>query len=183
MPFVFSQLELPGLTLVEPKVFPDQRGFFLESYSLKSFREQGIPSFVQDNHSRSQRGVVRGLHYQKEPYAQGKLVRVLQGEIYDVALDLRRNSPSFGKWLGVYLSSENFKMLYLPPGFAHGFCVTSESADVFYKVTADYAPSLEGGIRFDDPELAIPWPVKEPLLSPKDRDYPGFREADFDFSF
>ena len=183
MPFVFAELELPGLTLVEPKVFPDQRGFFLESYSSRPFSERGIPNFVQDNHSRSQRGVIRGLHYQKDPYAQGKLVRVLQGEIYDVAVDLRRGSPGFGHWTGVYLSSDNFKMLYLPPGFGHGFCVTSDTAEVFYKVTADYAPGLERGIRFDDPELAIPWPVESPLLSPKDQVYPGFREADFDFSF
>jgi dTDP-4-dehydrorhamnose 3,5-epimerase len=166
----FVPTPLPGVLLIEPKVFQDERGFFLESYQKKHFAEAGIPfDFVQDNHSKSCQGVLRGLHYQiKQP--QGKLLRVVVGEIYDVALDLRRNSPAFGKWFGAYLSAENKQMLWVPPGFAHGFYVTSTQAELLYKATDFYAPAWERTIVWNDPELNIEWPLKgaSPILSVKD---------------
>jgi dTDP-4-dehydrorhamnose 3,5-epimerase len=152
-------------------VFGDERGFFLEPYNRRTFREAtGLDvEFVQDNHSRSRRGVLRGLHYQvRQP--QGKLVRVLSGRIFDVAVDLRRSSPSFGKWVGLEIDADSMRMLWIPPGFAHGFLVLSESADVFYKATDYYAPQHERTLRWDDPQLAIAWPLAgEPTLSDKDR--------------
>jgi dTDP-4-dehydrorhamnose 3,5-epimerase len=162
---------LPGVWLIEPRVFSDQRGFFFESFNQASFcRELQIDTaFVQDNHSRSQRGVLRGLHYQiQQP--QGKLVRVISGEIFDVAVDIRRHSPSFGQWVGYTLSADNFRQLWVPPGFAHGFLVLSEVAEVLYKTTDYYAPAHERSILWDDPDLAIDWPLggKTPLLSAKD---------------
>lgn len=163
--------EIPDVLILEPRVFGDERGFFYESYNERVFREAtGLNvHFVQDNHSRSTRGVLRGLHYQLPPRAQGKLVRVTQGEVFDVAVDLRQYSPSFGRWVGEYLSGENKRMLWIPPGFAHGFVVTSDSADFLYKCTDYYAPEQERTIRWDDTGLGITWPLDEfPVLSTKD---------------
>jgi dTDP-4-dehydrorhamnose 3,5-epimerase len=166
----FIPTPLQGVYLLEPRVSRDERGFFLESYQKKHFAEAGIAyEFVQDNHSKSCQGVLRGLHYQiQQP--QGKLLRVVVGEIYDVAVDLRRRSPSFGKWFGTNLSAENKQMLWVPPGFAHGFYVTSEQAELLYKTTDYYAPRWERTLLWNDPELDIPWPVtgRAPTLSPKD---------------
>jgi dTDP-4-dehydrorhamnose 3,5-epimerase len=160
--------EIPGVVIIEPDVYRDPRGFFLEAYHAEKYREAGIPGpFVQDNHSRSLKGTLRGLHLQiKRP--QGKLVRVIQGEIFDVAVDVRRGSPTFGKWTGVTLSAENFRQCYLPPGFAHGFVVISEVAEVEYKCTELYDPGSELGIAWNDPAIGIKWPVSDPLLSDRD---------------
>lgn len=162
---------IPEVLVLEPKVFGDDRGFFFESYNQRSFQDAigWAPSFVQDNHSRSQQGVLRGLHYQIiQP--QGKLVRVVVGEVYDVAVDIRRSSPTFGLWVGVNLSAENKRLMWVPPGFAHGFLVLSEFADFLYKTTDFYAPEHERCIDWADPEIAITWPFNgEPLLSAKDR--------------
>jgi dTDP-4-dehydrorhamnose 3,5-epimerase len=160
--------ELPDVILIEPRVHADDRGFFLESYHREKFAEAGLPAeFVQDNHSRSLHGVLRGLHFQA-PRGQGKLVRVVRGEIYDVAVDIRVGSPTFGHWVGVQLSAENRHQLYIPPDFAHGFAVTSAEADVVYKCTEIYHPGDEGILAWNDPTLAIPWPITEPRLSEKD---------------
>ncbi|MDR5684527.1 MAG: dTDP-4-dehydrorhamnose 3,5-epimerase [Armatimonadota bacterium] len=185
MPFEFTRLEIPNVVLVRAKAFFDPRGFFMEGYRRSEFLANGISAtFVQDNFSHSvRRGVLRGLHYQKDPKAQGKLVMVLRGEIYDVAVDIRQGSPTYGRWVAVTLSSSAHTMLYVPPGFAHGFCVLSDSADVLYKCTEEYAPELDRGIRWDDPDLAIPWPVEEPILSEKDRAWPGLREADNNYVY
>jgi dTDP-4-dehydrorhamnose 3,5-epimerase len=170
----FRPLGLEGVVLVEPRVFGDERGFFLETFREDRYREallQEGQRFVQDNHSRSSRGVLRGLHFQtRRP--QGKLLRCVRGEIYDVAVDLRPDSPRFGEWIAVTLSAENKHQLYVPPGYAHGFQVVSDSADVEYKCTDYYDPEGEGGIRWDDPTLAIPWPVADPVVSAKDRALP-----------
>ena len=159
---------LPGVIVVEPDVYCDERGFFLETYHARKYAEGGIREpFVQDNHSRSRRGTVRGLHAQcRRP--QGKLVRALQGEVYDVAVDIRRGSPTFGRWTAVVLSAESFRQVYLPPGFAHGFCALSEWAEIAYKCTAPYDAADEITILWNDPDLDIEWPVGDPLLSPKD---------------
>ena len=168
--------ELPGLLLVQPRVFPDPRGFFVERYQRQRYHDAGINiDFVQDNHSRSSRGALRGLHYQIE-HPQGKLVGVTQGEVYDVAVDMRRGSPTFGRWLGFVLSEQNQHQLYVPPGFAHGFCVVSETADFVYKCTDYYFPEHERVLLWNDPELAIPWPIENPILS--GRDAQGVRFAD-----
>jgi dTDP-4-dehydrorhamnose 3,5-epimerase len=171
---------LPGLLVIEPKVFGDARGFFFESFNQKHFEQAtGLSeTFVQDNHSRSARNVLRGLHYQiKQP--QGKLVRVVAGEVFDVAVDIRRSSPTFGKWFGVHLSAENKKMLWIPVGFAHGFVVLSEYAEFLYKTTDYWAPEHERCIIWNDPELAVAWPMQgEPLLSAKDAAGKAFREAE-----
>jgi dTDP-4-dehydrorhamnose 3,5-epimerase len=166
----FLPTSLPGVLLIEPKVFPDTRGFFLESYQKRKFSEAGIPfDFVQDNHSKSCQGVLRGLHYQiRQP--QGKLLRVVAGEIFDVAVDIRKHSPTFGKWFGIYLSAENKQMLWVPIGFAHGFYVTSPEAELLYKTTDYYAPQWERTITWNDPAINIQWPTKGelPILSSKD---------------
>lgn len=165
-----SDTALPGVLLIEPRVFSDARGFFLESWNRRSFRAAGLDlDFVQDNHSRSARGVLRGLHYQLEN-PQGKLVRVTQGAVFDVAVDIRRSSPHFGRWVGYELSAENHRMLWIPPGFAHGFLVLSETADFLYKCTSLYDPPSDRGIRWDDPAIGIAWPDAgaPPLLSAKD---------------
>lgn len=162
--------DLPEVLLIEPKVFGDDRGFFMESWNRKTFDHLGLTlDFVQDNHSRSARGVLRGLHYQLTQ-AQGKLVRAVSGAVYDVAVDVRRSSPNFGKWTGHVLSAENKHMLWVPPGFAHGFLVLSDSADFLYKTTDYYAPEHERCILWNDPAIGIPWPLDgEPALSGKDR--------------
>jgi dTDP-4-dehydrorhamnose 3,5-epimerase len=171
---------LPEVLILEPKVFGDDRGFFLESFNAMAFAAATgctLP-FVQDNHSRSAKGVLRGLHYQIEQ-AQGKLVRVTAGEVLDVAVDIRRSSLTFGQWTGVRLSAQNQRQLWIPPGFAHGFVVLSESADFLYKTTDYYAPSAERCIRWDDPQLAIDWELQEaPILSPKDQNGKSLHEAD-----
>ena len=173
----FVETALPGVLIVEPRVFGDDRGFFMEVYHAERFAEGGIGDpFVQDNHSRSTRGVLRGLHYQ-QPNPQGKLVRAVNGTIFDVAVDIRRGSPSFGRWVGVELSAENKRQLWVPAGFAHGFCVTSESADVVYKCTALYEPANDRGIRWNDPEIGIAWPPVESLISTKDTAAPMLRDA------
>ena len=174
---------IEDVLLVEPKVFGDERGFFFESFNAKVFAEKtGVTAtFVQDNHSRSARGVLRGLHYQLNQ-AQGKLVRVVMGEVFDVAVDIRRSSPTFGKAVGVTLSGENKRMLWVPPGFAHGFLVVSESADFLYKTTDYYAPAFERTIRWDDPEISAQWPLEKiggtPVLSVKDMKGVGLRDAE-----
>lgn len=174
-------LSLPGLVLLTPRVFEDDRGFFLESWKASTFKALGIPTeFKQDNHSFSVRHTLRGLHYQMAPAAQGKLVRCVMGEIWDVAVDIRPESPTFGQWEGVVLNDANRNSLYLPPGFAHGFLVLSESAHVLYKATEEYEPSLDRGVRWDDPALAIAWPLPEgvqPLLSAKDQCLPGLADV------
>lgn len=166
----FLPTSLTGVLLIEPKVFPDTRGFFLESYQKRKFSKAGIPfDFVQDNHSKSCQGVLRGLHYQiRQP--QGKLLRVVKGEIFDVAVDIRKHSPTFGKWFGTHLSAENKKMLWVPIGFAHGIYVTSPQAEVLYKATDYYAPQWERTLLWNDPVINIQWPTKGelPILSPKD---------------
>ena len=165
----FIPTELPEVILIEPRVFRDGRGLFLETYQQQRFQAAGIDvTFVQDNHSRSVRGALRGLHLQRRS-PQGKLVRVTEGEIYDVAVDIRRGSPTFKHWVGVTLSAENFLQLYVPPGFAHGFCVTSEIAEVQYKCSEFYAPDDELTLAWNDPEIGIAWPIADPLLSDKDR--------------
>jgi len=174
------ETSLPGVLILEPKVFGDSRGFFYESYNRREFeRLTGLDvDFVQDNHSRSSRGVLRGLHYQIE-HAQGKLVRVIEGSVFDVAVDLRRSSPNFGKWEGVELSAENRRMLWVPPGFGHGFVVTSEHAQFLYKTTDYWAPEHERCIRWDDEALAIPWPLTAlPALSAKDAVGQSFKAAE-----
>jgi dTDP-4-dehydrorhamnose 3,5-epimerase len=161
---------LPGVLILEPKIFGDERGFFFESYNKKALQEAGITAeFVQDNHSRSVRNVLRGLHYQiKQP--QGKLVRVIQGEVFDVAVDIRRSSPHFGKWVGLKLSAQNRRMAWIPPGFAHGFLVLSDAAEFLYKTTDYWAPEHERCIRWDDPDIGIQWPLPgAPTLSEKDK--------------
>lgn len=167
---------LDGLLVIEPKVFGDPRGFFFESWNERRYAEHGVPGrFVQDNFSLSRRGILRGLHFQN-PSPQGKLVSVLQGEVYDVVVDIRRSSATFGRWYGVALSADTKRQFYVPPGFAHGFVVMSETALFHYKCTEFYAPEHERAIRWDDPDLGIQWPVREPLLSAKDAQAPYLKD-------
>ena len=177
----FTPTSIPDIILIEPKVFGDQRGFFMETYQANRFAERGIPTeFVQDNHSGSQQGILRGLHYQIKQ-TQGKLVRVVAGEIFDVAVDLRCSSPTFKQWVGDYLSADNKRQLWIPPGFAHGFYVLSEWAEVVYKATDYYAPEWERAILWNDPEIGIEWPLldgQKPILSKKDQQGEHFTEAD-----
>ncbi|MEI4975142.1 dTDP-4-dehydrorhamnose 3,5-epimerase [Aeromonas caviae] len=162
---------IPDVLIFEPKVFGDERGFFFESFNHKLFEEAvGYPvAFVQDNHSKSSKGVLRGLHYQLPPHAQGKLVRCVAGEVFDVAVDIRKSSPTFGQWVGVHLSAENKRQLWIPEGFAHGFVTLSESAEFLYKTTEYYHPESEGAICWNDPDISIEWPVEGVLLSEKDK--------------
>ena len=171
-----QQTELPGVLIIDPAIHRDPRGFFLETYQQRRYEEAGVRGpFVQDNCSHSVRGTIRGLHAQRRS-AQGKLIRAIAGEIYDVAVDIRRGSPTFKRWTAVTLSGQTQRQVYVPPGFAHGFCVVSETATVEYKCTQLYDPSDEMTVRWDDPELAIPWPAKTPLLSAKDQAAPTLRE-------
>jgi dTDP-4-dehydrorhamnose 3,5-epimerase len=173
MAFTFTPTALPGVIIIEPAVFADSRGFFMETYKRSAFAEAGLDMvFVQENHSRSVRGTLRGLHLQRPPRAQGKLVRVLQGEILDVAADIRPDSPTFRQWESVTLSDTNRRSLYIPAGYAHGFCVVSDEAEVVYKTTDEYAPEFEWGVRWDDPLLGIPWPISSPILSARDTNWP-----------
>jgi dTDP-4-dehydrorhamnose 3,5-epimerase len=183
VPFTFAPQEIPEVLLIEARAFGDDRGFFAETYKASDFSAQGIPPFVQDNLSHSQRGVLRGLHYQKDPAAQGKLVMAIRGEIFDVAVDIRQGSPTYGKWVAALLSERNHRLLWVPPGFAHGFCVVSEYADVLYKVTSEYSPAHDRGIRWNDPTIGVAWPVQDPTLSPKDAEAVALAQADNNFTY
>ena len=185
MPFQFQSLDIEGVILIKPIIFFDDRGFFMETFKRTDFEAHGIPSgFVQINYSHSSKGVLRGVHYQKNPRAQGKLVMVISGEIYDVAVDIRKGSPTFGKWVGQTLSAENHHMLYVPPGFAHGFFVISDEVDVLYSVTGgEYELGAEAGIIWDDPDIGISWPTDSPILSEKDAILPRLQDADNNFVY
>jgi len=177
VPFTFTRLAIPDVILIEPRAFVDERGCFMETYKASDFAACGIAeAFVQENHSRSLRGVLRGLHYQKDPHAQGKLVRAVVGEIFDVAVDIRKGSLTYRKWVAETLSAENRRMLYVPAGFAHGFCVLSEVAEVLYKTTQEYAPDSDAGIIWNDPDIGIQWPIGTPILSEKDAALPRLAE-------
>lgn len=178
-PFKFRRLEINDVILVTPKVFGDSRGFFMESYQKSVFFENGINvDFNQDNHSKSTKGVLRGLHYQTNPKAQAKLVRCSKGKIFDVAVDIRKDSKTFGKWVGEILSDENKNMLYIPAGFAHGFVVLSDEAELLYKATNEYSPENDRGIRWNDPDINIEWGIDiEPLISEKDSKQPYLKEV------
>jgi dTDP-4-dehydrorhamnose 3,5-epimerase len=184
MPFTFKKLDIPEVILVESEAFSDDRGYFLESFKESVFTKNGIDTkFVQDNFSHSTKGVLRGLHYQKNPKAQAKLVTVLRGEIFDVAVDIRKNSPTYGKCIGEILSEKNHRLLYVPEGFAHGFCVLSNEADVLYKVNQEYSPEHEKGILWNDFDLNISWPIKKPLLQDKDVLLPILKNIDNNFTY
>lgn len=169
MSFIFKKLKIPEVILIEPKSFPDKRGFFMETYKHSEFAKSGIKEkFVQENHSYSKQNVLRGLHYQIAPRAQAKLVRCVLGKIFDVAVDIRKNSPTYKKWVGVVLSAKNKKEILIPKGFAHGFCVLSKQAEIIYKTSSEYSPRHEKGIIYNDPKISIKWPIKKPLISEKD---------------
>ena len=178
----FKKTKIEGVLIIEPKVFGDNRGFFMETYNDNDFRANGLNYvFVQDNHSKSTKGVLRGLHFQKT-HPQTKLVRVIRGEVFDVAVDLRKGSKTYGKWVGEVLSEDNKKMLLIPRGFAHGFVVLSDEAEFVYKCDDVYHPEDEGGIAYDDPEIGIDWPIKDNLLlSEKDKKHPTLKECGFEF--
>ena len=179
MSFTFKSLSIPDVVLVEPKILPDDRGFFMEAFKASAFKQANMPDrFVQDNFSFSRKGVIRGLHYQKNPHAQGKLVFTLKGSVWDVAVDLRGKSPTFKKWVAAELSDANHAMLYIPPGFAHGFVALSDDVHLLYKCTEEYDPKADAGIRWNDPDIAIAWPVADPVLSPKDRALPQLSAAE-----
>ncbi len=182
MPFKFKRLRLNDVIHIELKIFEDKRGFFSETYKYSDFKKAGIKEyFVQDNHTKSTKGVLRGLHYQRKPKAQGKLLKCINGKIFDVSVDIRKGSPTFMKWLGLELSQDNNLMLYIPPGFAHGFVVLSESAEIIYKCTEEYSPKHESGIIWNDPDINIDWPINNPILSEKDKQLPLLKDADYDF--
>jgi dTDP-4-dehydrorhamnose 3,5-epimerase len=170
-----TKTPLEGLLVIEPRVFNDSRGYFYESFQQERYAQAGLPLFVQDNVSHSSANTLRGLHFQ-QPRAQGKLVWVSQGSVWDVVVDIRASSPTFGQWFSITLTDKNHTQLFIPPGFAHGFCVISENAIFHYKCTDYYAPECERGIRWDDPKLNIPWPVNNPILSAKDSAYPTLHE-------
>ena len=180
MPFLFTPMEIPALMLIVPRVFSDDRGCFFETFKSSDFKGNGITSkFVQDNHSISTRGVLRGLHYQLPPMAQGKLVRVIRGSAWDVAVDLREDSPTYLEWASVELSADNRRMLYVPPGFAHGFQALSDEVHLLYKCTVEYSKEYERGIRWDDPQIDIPWPIADPIVSERDAELPSSDDAEF----
>ena len=185
MKFQFIPQDIPEVIRIIPTVFGDSRGFFMESYQQSAFHEAGITAtFVQDNHSKSTKGVLRGLHFQNPPYAQGKLLRCVRGEIFDVAVDIRKNSPTFGKWVGIVLSEENKEMFYIPEGFAHGFMVLSDEAELLYKATGEYNAASEGGLLWNDPSVGIQWPkVEKPLLSAKDEQWKPLSEQELFFEY
>ncbi len=184
MPFSFKRLEIPDVIVVEAKSYSDERGYFLESFKESDFILNGIDAkFVQDNISHSNKNVLRGLHYQKNPKAQSKLVIPIRGKIFDVAVDIRKGSPYFGKWVGEILSEENHKSMFVPQGFAHGFCVLSEHADILYKVSSEYSSENERGIVWNDPTLEINWTVDNPILTKKDLELPLLNDSDNNFSY
>lgn len=181
MDFRFEPLAIPDVLLVTHGVVKDQRGFFLESFREEPFLSYGLPRFVQDNHAKSTKGVLRGLHYQLKPAAIAKLVRCLRGRIFDVAVDIRRGSAHYGRWVGMELTEEDCRMLYIPEGFAHGYCVLSDEAEVFYKTTGYYSPAHDRGFRWNDPEVNIQWPFTDPILSVKDANAPQLKHAENNF--
>ena len=184
MPFTFKRLSIPDVILVEPSSFSDDRGFFFESFKESDFFSNGIDkNFVQDNFSHSVNGVIRGLHFQKAPKAQAKLVTVLKGKIFDVAVDIRKNSPTYGKWVSEILSDDTHNLLYVPEGFAHGFCVISDEADVQYKVSNEYSQEHERSIIWNDPKLNIQWPITKPIISNKDNKLSLLENLDNDFVY
>lgn len=184
MGFEFQRMGIPDVVLIQSHGFEDPRGLFMECYRRSAFSAHGIhDAFVQDNYSHSLRGVLRGLHYQKHPQAQAKLVTVLRGEIFDVAVDIRKGSPTYGRWVGKIISARRGCLLYIPVGFAHGFCVLSAEADVVYKVTAEYAPELDRGIIWNDAAIDIRWPIDHPTISPKDAELPCLESSDNDFLY
>jgi dTDP-4-dehydrorhamnose 3,5-epimerase len=184
MPFNFTKMKIPEVILVEAKSFSDERGFFFESFKESDFTSNGInTNFVQDNISHSVKNVLRGLHYQKNPKSQAKLVVPITGKIFDVAVDIRQNSPTFGNWVGEILSDENHKSLFIPEGFAHGFCVLSDDADILYKASSEYSAENEQGIVWNDSEIGISWPVDNPILTKRDSQLPVLGKIDNNFSY
>lgn len=182
----FIKTKIKGIVLVELKSFDDNRGFFMETYKKSIFSKNGLSfDFIQDNHSRSTKGVLRGLHYQLQPHGMGKLVRAIKGEIFDVGVDIRKGSPTYGKWVGEILSEENKKMLYFPPGFAHGFYVLSDKAEVTYKCTSEYNKESERALAWDDPDVDIQWPIKDNIiiLSEKDKNHPKLKQIETNFIY
>ena len=180
---IFKKLSIPEVILIEPKIFSDKRGFFFENFKEEDFILNGITKLIQDNISHSTLGVIRGLHYQKNPKAQAKLVTAITGKIFDVAVDIRKNSPTYGKWVGEILSNENHRSLYIPEGFAHGFSVLSKEADVFYKVSNEYSQENERGIKWNDPTINISWAIEQPIISEKDNLLPLLKKIDNNFSY
>ena len=180
---IFKKLSIPEVILIEPKIFSDKRGFFFENFKEEDFILNGITKLIQDNISHSTLGVIRGLHYQKNPKAQAKLVTAITGKIFDVAVDIRKNSQTYGKWVGEILSNENHRSLYIPEGFAHGFSVLSKEADVFYKVSNEYSQENEGGIKWNDPTINISWAIEQPIISEKDNLLPLLKKIDNNFSY
>ena len=178
MPFDFIKHEIEGLVLIEPRIFKDERGFFLESYKKSDFIANGIDyNFVQDNHSLSSKNVVRGLHFQRDPKGQGKLVRVLSGSAWDVAVDIRKGSSTYLKWMSFELSGDNKKMLFIPPGFAHGFLALTDDVHLLYKCTEEYDAGLDAGFRWNDPDIGVAWPVQNPVVSEKDIILPYMKDT------
>jgi dTDP-4-dehydrorhamnose 3,5-epimerase len=184
MPFSFEHLRIPEVIKISPVTFPDERGFFMELYKHSEFSKAGIRSpFVQDNCSKSRKGVLRGMHYQLNPMAQGKLVRCPVGKIFDVAVDIRKGSPTYGQWVGVELTEDENVLLFIPPGFAHGFVALTDGAEVVYKCTAEYSSQHDRGVVWNDPFLKIRWPCENPIVSSKDQKHPFLKDADNDFSY
>jgi len=184
MTFRFQRLKIPDVIVIEPRVFSDNRGYFFENFKEEEFSSNGIvEKFVQENFSHSTHGVLRGLHFQKKPKSQAKLVTVLKGEIFDVAVDIRKNSPTFGKWVGEKLSSDGHKLIFIPEGFAHGFCVLSDYAEILYKVNKEYSPKHEEGIIWNDKKINISWPIKNPIISKKDKELTTLENLDNDFNY
>jgi dTDP-4-dehydrorhamnose 3,5-epimerase len=184
MPFEFFPLDITDVKLIQPTKFSDQRGYFMEVFKASDFKENGIDyTFIQDNQSLSSRGVVRGFHFQINPHAQGKLVRVIRGSVFDVAVDIRKGSPTYAKWVGIELSAENQKMLWIPPGFAHGMCSLEDNTELLYKVTSEYSPDHDSGINYSDPKINVTWPIENPVVSEKDLDLPFLSEAKNNFEF
>lgn len=183
MGFIFKKLAIPEVILIEPQIYSDNRGYFFESFKEKEFITYGMAKFIQDNFSHSIHQVIRGLHFQKNPKAQAKLVSVLNGEIFDVAVDIRKNSPTYGKWVAEILSRNNHKSLYIPEGFAHGFCVLAKDADVLYKVSKEYSPKDELGIIWNDPTINISWPIEKPIISKKDNKLPLLENSENNFRY
>lgn len=178
MTIIFTPLSIPDVIFIKPKVFPDDRGYFFESFKASDFEKSNLPSrFVQDNFSFSKKDVIRGFHYQMDPKAQGKLVSVLKGSVWDVAVDIRKESPTFLKWVAAELNDQNHAMLYIPPGFAHGFISLTEDVHLVYKCTNEYDPQADAGIRWNDPDIGISWPVKKPIVSVKDANLPFLKDT------
>lgn len=180
--YTFEPQEISDVILITPRIWPDDRGFFMENYTRKEFEEGGIPvEFVQDNTVRSTKGILRGMHATKNPHAMGKLVRCLEGEIFDAAIDLRKDSPTYGKWVGAHLTAENMCMLYVPAGFGHGYQVVSDTALVHYKQTDYYYPDLDLGVRYNDPAVGIQWPLDSSIVNERDANWPDFDSIDYGY--